>query len=145
MASRILTIIGAAFLFAISALAVESTSTPENALTIGSRKSAVGKVWLQKSLNDDAYQAEVTEVAYMLAKDKLDPLDKAALVEAIERDKARAARAFSNCINFKKYPHVPTRLGALRGIEIATASQRDIKNASLRIAGMAVGSSMLAE
>jgi hypothetical protein len=127
-------------------VAAESSASPdEGALVIGTRKSAAGKVWLQKSLSDEAYQADAAEVARQLADDKLNTLDKSALVEAIGRDPMRATKAFSTCLNFQKWPHAPTRLGALKGIEIATGTQRDLKNATLFNAGKAVANTMLAE
>lgn len=120
----------------------ESADAP---LTIGVRKTAGGKAWLQKNLSDDAFQAEAAEVARQLADDKLDALDRRVLTEAVERDRMRAAKAFANCLNFQKYTQAAVRLGALRGIEIATASQQDAKNAALRAAGKALAGSMLAE
>ena len=125
-------------------IAADSASK-EEVLVIGARKTAAGKVWLQKSLNEDAYQADATEVAKLLSNSKMEPLDKAALMQAIECDPMRAAKAFSNCLNYTKYPHAPTRLGALKGIEIATGTQRDLKNAALVTAGKAVANTMLAE
>src|SRR5690349_2794143 len=104
----------------LPAVAAESASkSDESPLVIGARKSTSGKVWLQKSLSEDAYQADATEVAKLLSNNKIEPLDKAALVQAIECDPMRAAKAFSICLNYTKYPHAPTRLGALRGIELA--------------------------
>ena len=128
-------------LIAIPTLAAE-TDAP---LTIGVRKTAGGKAWLQKSLADDAFQADAVEVARLLSEDKIDALDKRVLIEAIEHDRMRSAKAFANCLNYQKYTQAAVRLGALRGIEIATTSQQDPRNAALRSAGKAVAGTMLAE
>jgi hypothetical protein len=131
-----------AILISVLPLAAADADTP---LTIGMRRSTAGKVWLQKSLADDAFQAEAADVARLLADDKIDALDKRLLTEAVERDRSRSVKAFSACLNYQKYAQAAVRLGALRGLEIATASQQDARNAALRTAGKAVAGTMLAE
>lgn len=91
--------------------------------------------WFKPGLNDSAFFDEAFAAAKMLAYDKLDPADRAAIQSALEREKKRAGIAFLWLLDWTKCGDASARAGAVAGLNYTSAEPKKL-GASLATSAM---------
>ena len=97
--------------------------------------SRAQREWFKPGLNDSAFFDAAFSAAKMLAYDKLDPADRAAIQAALEREKIRAGIAFLWLLDWTKCGDASARLGAVAGLSYSSAEPKKL-GASLATSAM---------